>query len=110
MRPDRRAPFTSATRRSRVYDTVIFVLPLRSRYLLPHRFTRPRAGSRQPDVLQAHRTDLPGEVRGVSPARLDRADVAADLPGEPSLGARDQGTRRSASDARLAPRKDARHS
>ena len=46
-----------------------------------------------PDVLQTHRADLPRKVRSLSPARLDRADVAQDVPGEPSVGTRDQGAR-----------------
>ena len=45
------------------------------------------------DLHKRYRADLPGEVRSVSPARLDRADVAADLRRSAAVGARDQGAR-----------------
>ena len=60
------------------------------------------------DVQQGRRADLPGEVRGVSSARLDRADVARDLPGDAPVGARDQGPGRGSHDAALGHRQDRR--
>ena len=56
------------------------------------------------DVHQGHRADLPGEVRGVPPARLDGADVAHDLRRGAAVGALDQGARRRSPDAAVADR------
>ena len=51
----------------------------------------PRSDRRpRPDVHQGRRADLPGEVRGVPPARFDRADVARHLRGSAAVGALDQ--------------------
>ena len=61
------------------------------------------------DIHQGRRADLPGEVRGVPSARLDRADVARDLRGGAAVGEVDQGARRRAADAAVAHRQDRRH-
>ena len=61
------------------------------------------------DVHQGRRANLPGEVRVVPSARLDRADVARDLRRGAALGALDQEPRRRAPDAALAHRQDRRH-
>ena len=61
------------------------------------------------DLHQGHRADLPGEVRGVPPARFDRADVARHLRRGAAVGALDQGARRRPPDAAVAHRQDRRH-
>ena len=60
------------------------------------------------DVHQGRRADLPGEVRSVPPARLDRADVARHLRRGAAVGALDQGARRRHADAAVAHRQDGR--
>src|SRR5437867_2527932 len=56
------------------------------------------------DVLEGRGTHLSGEMPGVPPAELDRADVAHHLPGGAALGARHQGACGDASDAAVAHR------
>ncbi len=68
-----------------------------------------RRGPGEADLHQRYRADLPGEVRSVPSARLDRADVARDLRRGASVGALDQGARGRASDAAVAHRQDRRH-
>ena len=70
---------------------------------------RSRRRREDADLHQGHRADLPGEVRSVSPARFDRADVARDLHRGAAVGALDQGPRRRSPDAAVADRSDRRH-
>ena len=74
--------------------------------LVAARCGRSRRRGEDADVHQGHRADLPGEVRSVSPARLDRADVAHDLRRGAAVGALDQGARRRPPDAAVADRSD----
>ena len=71
---------------------------------------RRRRRTEDADVHQGHRADLPGEVRGVPPARLDGADVAHDLRRGAAVGQVDQGARQRPPDAAVADRSDRRHS
>ena len=55
---------------------------------------RANCGAGRADVHEGRRADLPGEVRSLPPARLDRADVAHDLRRSAAVGAIDQRARR----------------
>ncbi len=61
------------------------------------------------DVHERHRADLPGQVRGVPPARLDGADVADDVRAGAAVGQVDQGSRGRPPDAAVADRSERRH-
>ena len=58
---------------------------------------------------ERHRADHAALVSDVSPARHQRADVAAHLRGRAPVGARDQGQGDAAADAALAHRAERRH-
>ena len=61
-------------------------------------------------VRQRRCADPPAEMPGVSPARLDRADVAAYLRGDAAVGQVHPGARDHAPDAAVAHRQDGRRS
>ena len=60
------------------------------------------------DVHEGRRANLPGEVRGVPPARFDRADVARHLRRGAAVGALDPRARRRSPDAALEHRQERR--
>src|SRR5439155_11691008 len=65
------------------------------------RRTRVRAAG---DVREGHRADPSEVVSGLPPPRADGADVDADVPGRPALGAIDQTARDRAHDAAVGHR------
>ncbi len=65
-------------------------------------------GAGRSDLHQGRRADLPGQVRGLPPSRVDRADVAAHVSGGAAVGAVDPRAGRSPADAAVAHRQDGR--
>ena len=67
-----------------------------------------RPGAGLADLHEGHRADLAGQVRGVSPARVDCADVAAHVRRDAPVGPVDPHARGSPADAAVAHRQDRR--